>query len=88
VKNFMPKQVVVTLDDDVYEALVREALSRYGSEDAISRVVNEELRASLIMAVKKRALLEQILSEEKSVKIDIEEFYDFRRELSKRFEER
>mgnify|MGYP000285868718 CR=1 FL=1 len=84
----MPKQVVLTLDDDVYEALVKKALSRYGSEDAISKVVNEELRASLIMAVKKKALLEQILSEEKPVKIDVEEFYEFRRELSKRLEER
>jgi len=84
----MPRQVVLTLDDDVYEALVKKARSRYGSEDAISRVVNEELRASLIVTVEKRALLKQILSEEKPVKIDIEEFYNFRRELSKRFEER
>jgi len=84
----MPKQVVLTLDDDVYEALVKRALSRYGSKDAISKVVNEELRASLIMAARKKALLEQILSEEKPVKIDVEEFYEFRRELSKRLEER
>ncbi|RLE79747.1 MAG: hypothetical protein DRJ51_07155 [Thermoprotei archaeon] len=84
----MPKQVVLTLDDDVYEALVKRALSRYGSKDAISKVVNEELRASLIMAARKKALLEQILSEEKSVKIDVKEFHEFRRELSKRLEER
>ncbi|RLF10006.1 MAG: hypothetical protein DRJ69_03695 [Thermoprotei archaeon] len=84
----MPKQVVLTLDDDVYEALVREALSRYGSEDAISKVVNEELRASLIAAIEKRALLEQILSEKKPIKINVKEFHGFRRELSKRLEER
>jgi len=84
----MPRQVVLTLDDDVYEALVREALSRYGSEDAISRVVNEELRASLIAAIEKRALLEQILSEKKPIKINVKDFHDFRRELSKRLEER
>ncbi len=84
----MPKQVVLTLDDDVYEALVKRALSRYGSEDAVSKIVNEELRASLIMAAKKKALLEQILSEEKPVKIDVKEFHEFRRELSKRLEER
>jgi len=84
----MPRQVVLTLDDDVYEALVKRALSRYGSENAISKVVNEELRTSLIMAVKKKALLEQILSEEKPVKIDVKEFHEFRRELSKRLEER
>jgi len=84
----MPKQVVLTLDDDVYEALVREALSRYGSEDAISKVVNEELRASLIAAIEKRALLEQILSEKKPIKINVKDFHDFRRELSKRLEER
>ena len=81
----MPRQVVLTLDDDVYEALVKRTLSRYGSEDAISKVVNEELRASLIMAVRKKALLEQILSEEKPVKIDVKES---RRELSERLEER
>lgn len=79
---------MLTLDDDVYEALVKRALSRYGSENAISKVVNEELRTSLIMAVKKKALLEQILSEEKPVKIDVKEFHEFRRELSKRLEER
>jgi len=84
----MPRQVVLTLDDDVYEALVKRALSRYGSENAISKVVNEELRTSLIMAVKKKELLEQILSEEKPVKIDVKEFHEFRRELSKRLEER
>ena len=84
----MPRQVVLTLDDDVYEALVKRALSRYGSENAISKVVNEELRTSLIMAVKKKALLEQILSEEKPVKIDVKEFHEFRRELSKRLEKR
>jgi len=84
----VPKQVVLTLDDDVYEALVKRALSRYGSEDAVSKIVNEELRASLIMAAKKKALLEQILSEEKPVKIDVKEFHEFRRELSKRLEER
>jgi len=84
----MPRQVVLTLDDDVYEALVREALSRYGSEDAISRVVNEELRASLIAAIEKRALLEQILSEKKPIKINVKEFHELRRELSKRLEER
>ena len=50
--------------------------------------MNEELRASLITAARKKALLEQILSEEKPVKIDVEEFHEFRRELSKRFEER
>jgi len=84
----MPKQVVLTLDDDVYEALVKKALSRYGSEDAISEVVNKELRASLITAIKRRVLLEQILGEEKPVEIDVEEFHALRRELSKRLEER
>jgi len=84
----MPKQVTLTLDDDVYEALVKRALSRYGSEDAVDKVVNEELRASLIVSVEKRALLERILSEEKPVKITVEEFHDFRRKLSKKLEER
>jgi len=84
----MPKRVVLTLDDDIYEALVKRALLRYGSEEAISKVVNEELRTSLMTIAKKKALLEQILNEERDVKINLKEFYEFRRTLSKRFEER
>lgn len=35
------------LDDDVYEALVRESVRRYGTVKALSRVANEILRKGL-----------------------------------------
>ncbi len=84
----MARRVTIVLDDEVYEALAKKALLRYGSKDAISKVINEELKASFTTLSRKKELLKQILSEKKLFEIDIEEFYKFRRELSERFEGR
>ncbi len=80
----MPKRTTVILDDDVYEKLVRESIKRYGTTRALSKVLNELLRESLNA---KHELLQLIYSE-KITEVSTEEFEKFRRELSRRFEER
>ncbi|RLI24614.1 hypothetical protein DRO58_07175 [Candidatus Bathyarchaeota archaeon] len=70
------------LDDDVYEKLVKESLSRYGTVRAISRVLNELLRESL----RSHAHLIRLIYSEKIARTTAEEFESFRRELSKRLE--
>jgi len=40
----MPKRITVILDDDAYEALVRESVRRYGTARTLSQVLNELLR--------------------------------------------
>ena len=80
----MPKRTTVILDDDVYENLVRESIRRYGTTRAISKVLNEILRDSLSG---RRELIRLIYSE-KIAEVSIEEFNEFRRELSKRLVER
>ncbi|MHA1675958.1 MAG: hypothetical protein ACTSU6_02155 [Candidatus Njordarchaeales archaeon] len=81
----MSKRTAVILSDDVYDILVKESLSRYGTTRAISKVLNELVRE----AIKLRGILEikELLRKEKKIKITAEEFHKFRRELSKRLEE-
>lgn len=78
----MVKRMTVLLDDDVYELVVREAVRRYGSVRALSKVINEVLRKGLGSG---EELIELIYSE-KVVSIDEEEFEEFRRGLSRRVE--
>ena len=80
----MPKRTTVILEDDIYEKLIQESIRRYGTARALSKVLNELLREKLNT---KHELLQLIYSE-KLVEISSEEFEKFRRELSKRFEER
>ncbi len=80
----MPKRTTVILDDDVYEKLVRESIRRYGTTRALSKVLNELLRESL----NGREELIELLYSEKIASISEEDFYKFRRELSKRFADR
>jgi len=80
----MVKRTTVILEDDVYEKLVEESIRRYGTVKALSKVLNELLRESLSA---RRELLQLIYSE-KVVSLSQAEFEKFRRELSKRFEER
>ncbi len=80
----MPKRTTVILDDDVYEKLVRESIRRYGTTRALSRVLNELLRESL----SGREELIELLYSEKIASISEEDFYKFRRELSRRFADR
>ena len=44
---FMVKTTVV-LDDEIYKALVKEALERYGTTRKLSKLINEILRARLL----------------------------------------
>ncbi len=80
----MPKRTTVIIDDDVYEKLVRESIRRYGTVRALSKVLNELLRESFSA---RHELIELIYSE-KQVEVDVKEFEEFRRQLSKRLEER
>ncbi len=81
----MVKRTTVLLDDDVYELLVKEAIKRYGSVRALSKVINEVLREGLSSAEDE---VLQLIYSEKIVSINEEEFEKFRREISRRLEER
>jgi len=38
-------KTTIILDDDLYKALVKEALEKYGSTRKLSKLINEKLRA-------------------------------------------
>ena len=78
----MPKRTSVMLDEEIYEALVREGLKRYGTSKALSKVLNELLKEAL----KGEKDLLQLIYSEKVVKTTVKEFEDFRREISRRLE--
>ncbi|RLE92360.1 MAG: hypothetical protein DRN04_10455 [Thermoprotei archaeon] len=80
----MPKRTTVILEDDIYEKLIQESIRRYGTAKALSKVLNELLREKLSA----RHELLQLIYSDKLVEISLEEFEKFRRELSKRLEER
>ncbi len=80
----MPKRTTLILDDDVYEGLVRESIRRYGTARALSRVANELLRRALSGEDR----IVKLLYRERYKRVSIEEFEEFRRELSRRLEER
>jgi len=80
----MPKRTTVILEDDIYEKLIQESIRRYGTAKALSKVLNELLREKL----NARHELLQLIYSDKLVEISLEEFEKFRRELSKRLEER
>ena len=73
------------LSDDVYNILVKESLSRYGTTRALSKVLNELVRE----AIKLKGILEikELLRKEKKIKITAEKFYKFRKMLSKKLEQ-
>jgi len=76
----MSRRTTVLLDEDVYEMLVKESLTKYGTVKAISKVLNEMLKKS-----SRRDILSLIYSE-KVASTTAKEFEGFRRELSKRME--
>ncbi len=78
----MPKRTTLVLDDKVYERLVRESVSRYGTARNISKVVNDLVEEK---AGGRTDILELIRSE-KVAKTTSQEFERFRRRLSSRLE--
>ncbi len=82
----MSKRTAVILDDDVYEILVRESLRRFGNTRSISKVLNDLIRE----AIRLRGLLKvlELARGEKYASVSEEEFEEFRRDLSKSFEDR
>jgi hypothetical protein len=80
----MPRRTTIILEDIVYERLIRESIKRYGTARALSKVLNELIKESL----GSKDDLIQLIYSEKLVTIKKETFDEFRRELSKRLEER
>jgi len=80
----MPRRTTVTLDDDVYEMLIRESIRRYGTAKALSKVLNELVRERL--GAEKELL--QLIYAPKLAAASQEEIEEFRRELSRRLEGR
>ncbi len=80
----MSRRTTVILDDDVYEMLVKESIRRYGTVKALSKVINDLLRKAL----RDRSKLIELLYAPKIARISHDEFEEFRRRLSKRFEVR
>ncbi len=81
----MPKRTTIILDDDVYEILVKESMTKYGTKRALSKVLNELVKEAIRLRWLVKA--KSILRSEKKIKISVEEFHEFRKKLSKRFEE-
>ena len=80
----MPKRITLILDDDVYEALVKESIRRYGSSRSLSRVANELLRKAL----RGEYDIIKLIYEKRYVRVSEREFEEFRKDLSKEFERR
>lgn len=86
VSDIMSKRTAVILDDDVFEILVQESLRRFGNTRSISKVLNDLIRE----AIRLRGLLKilELTRKKKYASISEEEFEEFRRDLSKSFEDR
>ena len=86
VSDIMSKRTAVILDDDVYEILVRESLRRFGNTRSISKALNELVRE----AIKLRGLLRvlELARKKKYASISEKEFEEFRKDLSRSFEDR
>ena len=78
----MPRRTTIQLDNDVYERLVKESLTRYGTVRAISKVLNELLRKSF----RDKGDIFHLIYSEKVASTTAKEFERFRRDLSKRLE--
>lgn len=79
----MTKKTTVLLDDSIYGRLAEESLKKYGTTKVMSRVLNEILRK----AMKDKGDIIRLIHLKKIAKTTSEEFEEFRKELSKRFEE-
>lgn len=78
----MSRRTTILLDDDVYERLVKESLRRYKTTRAMSKVVNELLKS----AIRGEADILNLIFSKKIARTSAQEFEEFRRKLSERFE--
>lgn len=53
-------KTTVTLEDELYRRLVREALDRYGKTRSLSRLINEKLRESETPAKRTPSKIESV----------------------------
>lgn len=80
----MPRRTTILLDESIYEKLVKESLTKYGTARAISKVINELLKRKF---ESNRDIL-QLICTEKVTETTAEEFERSRRKLSERLESR
>ena len=80
----MPRRTTILLDESIYEKLVKESLTKYGTARAISKVINELLKRKI---ESNRDIL-QLICTEKVTETTAEEFERSRRKLSERLESR
>ncbi len=81
---YIPKRTTIILEDDIYKRLIEESMKKYGTPKAISKVINYILRRALGDVNE----IIKLLYSEKYVKVNQRDIEEFRREFSKRIEER
>ncbi len=74
----MTKRTTLVLHDKVYEKLVKESLSRYGTARNISRVVNELVEKKM----ERKKDITKLIYAEKVARTSASDFEQFRRKLS------
>ena len=74
----MAKRTTVILEDDVYEALVRESLKEHGTAKAMSKVLNDLLKRT----ISNRARLWVLVRSKKVAHTNAKEMEAFRSKLS------
>ncbi len=84
----MARKTTIMLDDDIYIKLVNISIKKYGSARHLSKVINDLLSEVLRRPKSKIPMdeLRELLSGPSLAEVTPEEFEEFRKDLSKRFE--
>ena len=75
----MAKRTTVMLDEDVYDALVKESLEEYKNAKSISKVLNDIIKKGLA----NKTRLKELIYSKKVAHTTAKEFEKFREDLSK-----
>jgi 3-hydroxy-3-methylglutaryl CoA synthase len=78
----MLKRTTISLESSIYEALIKESVTRYGDARHLSVIINEKLRKRQ----EDYSKLFQMAKRKKTNKETANEFEDFRANLSREFE--
>ena len=78
----MLKRTSISLESSIYEALIKESVTRYGDARHLSVIINEKLRKRH----EDYSKLFQMAKRKKTNKETANEFEDFRANLSREFE--
>jgi len=84
----LARKTTIMLDDDIYIKLVNISIKKYGSARHLSKVINDLLSEVLRRPKSKIPMdeLRELLSGPSLAEVTPEEFEEFRKDLSKRFE--